>query len=1730
MKSLIPQPLLLIGKKHSEAIALPRLEEPIRAELFSGERLEQHAESLALAQRVTTNPRRGRRLLPRVLDNGRVLLESYRAIARAIRQERAITPAAEWLVDNYHIVDEQLREIHDDLPPGYYQELPKLAEGPLEGYPRVYGLAWAFVAHTDSRFDPEMLRRFVRAYQRVQPLTIGELWAVAITVRIILVENLRRLAERVVHDRAARQEADALADRLLDLANRSMEPAAKILRQFEGGPLAPAFAVQLVQRLRDQDPVITPALQWLEQHLGTHGSTTEIVRVEHQRQAAMNVTVRNVITSMRLISAFDWAEFFESVSLVDAILWTDTGFAAPDFVTRDRYRRAIEDLARCSPHDEGEIARRAVLQAKRFSAQAQGDNDPASDRRADPGYYLIANGRVAFEQELGFRMPIKTRLRRAYVTNATSRYLATIAIVSGLILTLFLFTSGAAEVGIAGLLLVGLLALVPASDLAIALVNREVTELLGPRVLPRLALRDGLPADLRTLVVVPTLLIDPAQIAEQIERLEVHYLANPDDNLRFALLSDWTDAPQESMPGDDELLAATVEGIAELNRRHGLASDGGERFFLSHRRRGWNKSERSWIGWERKRGKLHELNRLLRGATDTTFITADGKTPIVPSGVRYVITLDADTRMPRGTACKLVGTMAHPLNRPRFDSRVGRVVEGYALLQPRVTPTLPTDREGSLFQRISSGPAGIDPYASAVSDVYQDLFGEGSYIGKGIYDVDAFEAALDGRVPENALLSHDLFEGIFARAGLVTDIEFFEEFPSHYEVAKVRQHRWARGDWQLLPWIIGRAPDASGTSIRRSIPLIGRWKMLDNLRRALLAPAAFVTLIAGWTLPFAAPLTWTAFIVGCITMPPFLQVLIGAIPRRRGISKRSYVRAVGTDLLLAVSHVGLTVTLLADQAWLMSDAIVRTLSRVYVTRRRLLEWVTAAQAKFDFDLGLGSCYRRMRGTVALALAVGTFVVFYAPEAWPLAAPFVLLWALSPLVAYWTSLPPRAAAAQPLSEEEIQALRLIARRTWRFFETFVGPEEHALPPDNFQERPTPVVAHRTSPTNLGLYLLSIVAAHDFGWIGTVDAIERLEATLGTMNGLERFRGHFYNWYDTRDLRPLDPKYISSVDSGNLAGHLIALGQACQEILRRPLLGPQALAGIADAILLLRQSAGEIADDRRTQTVTRKHLDEAIDALAAALSPVPRTPDDWLTRFNELESRAHTISDIARTLTAERGDSADVELLAWAEAVRAGIASHARDLDMAIPWAQVVLGKGPLNRTAILKNDLVSTLERVSLSVPSLADAPDSCESAVRELTMLRERVSKDSAQNDALAGIDALIADLARSGAACEALLRRLSTLMQITKTLFEEMEFGFLFDSTRKLFSIGYRVPDHSLDPSCYDLLASEARLTSFIAIAKGDVPSSHWFHLGRALTPVDRGSALVSWSGSMFEYLMPMLVMRSPSESLLGQTCFFVVRRQRKYGVERGVPWGVSESAYNARDLELTYQYSNFGVPGLGLKRGLSEDVVIAPYATALAAMVDPKAAAENFLRLADVGARGRYGFYEALDYTATRLPENQLVGIVHAYMAHHQGMSLVALANVLNDGVMRARFHAEPRMQATELLLQERTPRNVLVTRPRVEEVRAVANVRDLVPPVIRHFDSPHDADSLYSPAFQRALFGDDYDGGLRIQPLARSCGYALARGSHTGPLGHVFFPARPIQRPGLVGGIPAKRRRTG
>jgi cyclic beta-1,2-glucan synthetase len=720
----------------------------------------------------------------------------------------------------------------------------------------------------------------------------------------------------------------------------------------------------------------------------------------------------------------------------------------------------------------------------------------------------LSQGRLAFEQRLGFRVPLPIRLRRLYRAHAIGGYLGVIATLTAALLSVPLFVTWTAGASLGVLVLLGILGLAPASEIAVSLVNRLVTFLVSPRLHTKLELSQGVPAEFRTVVVVPTFLTSQADIEEQVERLEVHYLANSEGHLHFALLSDWTDASHEHMPGDDELLATLIDSIARLNEKYEGPYGGGKRFLLLHRRRIWNEGEGKWIGWERKRGKLHELNRLLRGATDTTFMSIDGQPPTVPQGVRYVITLDADTRLPKGAAYRLIGSIAHPFNRPRFDPQKGRVVDGYGILQPRITPSLPTGPRSTTYQRIVSGPGGVDPYAAAISDVYQDLFEGGSYTGKGIYDVDVFEAALKDKVPENALLSHDLFEGVFARAGLLTDVDLFEEFPANYEVAARRRHRWVRGDWQLLPWILGHARDAAGREQRVHIPTESQWKMVDNLRRSLVAPLSLFVLACAWTLPAVPPLLWAGLIIGSVAVPAFIPVLDNLTPRRARISKRSHLRAVVRDISVASSQTFLGITMLADQAWLMTDAIVRTLGRLYLTRRNLLEWMTAAQADYGADLTPRAFYRDLRWGVVVALGAGSLCAVLKPGAWLVAMPFTLLWVMAPAVAWRISSPSEVTTTQALSTRDMRSLRLIARRTWRFFETFVDQEEHALPLDNFQEDPEPARAHRTSPTN-------------FGWIGAVETAERLEATLQTMDKMRRIRGHFCNWYDTRDLRPLEP---------------------------------------------------------------------------------------------------------------------------------------------------------------------------------------------------------------------------------------------------------------------------------------------------------------------------------------------------------------------------------------------------------------------------------------------------------------------------------------------------------------------------------------------------------------------------------------------------------------------------------
>jgi cyclic beta-1,2-glucan synthetase len=1663
-------------------------EQPVSAEIFSVERLEQYGQTLAAEHKTVTKKGRAQ-LLPRLEDNGRKLFAAYRTLVEAIRKGRAISPAAEWLVDNFHIVEEQLREIRQDLPKSYYHELPKLAEGELKGYPRIYAVALALIAHTDCRLDTNTLRRFIAAYQTVSPLSIGELWAVAITLRLALVENLRRLALLIVRAREEREQADKLADRLLELASR--QPAALVPMVAERlgklQKIPQSFVVQLTQRLREQDPAVTPVMAWLEKQLARQGTTIEqIIHAEHQRQAATQVTVGNIITSMRLLSTLDWRDFFESVCLIEPLLGADPAgaYSKMEFATRDRYRHVIERVSKRTRTNELEVARAAVKLAEDANntedKRTEDDEASAGDRAkegvetdgaghssymATPpeshvGFYLIDSGLAQLEASFAYRPTPGERLRRFVLRHATGAYLGTLAFLTFLIVALLVLAVYVSALPVAAfadgfwshiisnanwplLLLTALLAMIPASDLALSVLNWDVTHFFSPRLLPRMETAKGLPEEACAMVVVPTIFSSEAQVNEQIERLEVHFLANQDKHIYFALLGDFPDADTEKASDDSLILDAAEAGIAELNQRH--SKEQPLRFHLFHRRRQWNPGENRWMGWERKRGKLEELNRLLRGAEDTSFMTTTAADALLRK-IRYVITLDSDTQLPRDVARKLVGAAIHPLNRPKLDPAINLVTRGYGIVQPRVSISL-VSASRSRFARIFSGNTGIDPYTTAVSDVYQDLFGEGNFTGKGLYDVDAFQAALANRVPENSLLSHDLFESLFARAGLATDIELLDNYPASYDAYAKRQHRWTRGDWQILRWIFPTVPDANGRKTRNPLPLISRWKILDNLRRSLVAPSMFLWLLAAWTVFPGSPLLWSLFVIITIAFPVYLHVTTSLLIHPRGIPWTSHFWSVWGDVTTNTAQVALSIVFLPHQAYLMTDAIARTIFRKLISRKNLLEWVTAADAEKDTRHDRAAFFWFMFPAELLTLGTIVLALIMRPAAYYVVFAFGAVWILSPFVAHWVSVlrPPER---KQLTLNDVQLARAVSRRTWRFFEAFVGTEDHWLPPDNFQEDPFPVVAHRTSPTNIGLLLLATASAHDLGYVATLEFLERQELTFATLAKLGRFHGHFFNWYDTKTLQPLQPQYISTVDSGNLAGHAIALKQAFIELPDAKLFDARIVKGLADTIEVVAVEAGRLGSFRqRTDVVTVSQLRNEIEACqrlvslessdkhpgGAARLGTPHSLQFWFLLFESLWQRTSEIEDIINALAHEHGEINFKELRWWLGALQHQVSACRRDADTLVPWGRLLSQlQAEVMEDGLNTDNKWEALLNLLHAVPTLAEVPQVCDSALLQLSGARSEL-----RAQAIGTFAKLTKLLEQASGAAGDLLSRLSSLAHASEQMMEEMDFNFLLDPERKVFTIGYNVSAQRADNSYYDLLASEARLASFVAIAKGDVPQEHWFRLGRQLTSVDGGRALISWTGTIFEYLMPLLVMRNYPGTLLDETYRTVVKRQIEYGEERGVPWGVSESAYNVRDLHLNYQYGPFGVPGLGLKRGLIEDLVVAPYATMLAAEIDPRAAMENLRRLEEEGALGAYGYYEAIDYTGERLPQYQTRVLIRAFMTHHQGMSLVALTNVLHDDRMENRFHADPLVQATELLLQERIPVGVPAAHPRAEEV---------------------------------------------------------------------------------------------
>ncbi|HSP70249.1 MAG TPA: glucoamylase family protein [Bryobacteraceae bacterium] len=1492
---------------------------------------------------------------------------AYLELLEATALGHAPTAAAAWFLDNMYMIRTTLAQVKQDLP-------RKQRRGSATGIrSQVYQVARNLVLQTGFALTEANIQEALREYQKAYPLAIEELWLFPILLRLALLEQLNMLAGSTSRGQQYRELAFLWADRLTAAARGGPDVLEAMLGRMESEPhaLEAPFLASLTEQLQGDEHALAPVQAWMEARLLE--SPLAIVRGEHGREVAESVATAQAFGGLRTLGRLDFNRTFEAVNLIDAELQRDPAiiYQRSDFATRDQCRREVERIARRSGVTEQEVARLAV-------SLAAGAAD-ATQRHVT--YFLLAEGVLELERRAGAHPSARTRLTRSIRRHATSLYLGSIVCLTlsftGITLAL------AQTLGVSqqrALEIFGLLALFPLSELCTQIVNALVISIFPPVMLPKMDFKGGIPPENATLVVVPMMLSSVEVVSREIEKLEVRFLANWESNVAFGLFADFTDSENPTAASDSALLQAARNGIAGLNARYP-----GERFVLFHRRRVWSESEQKWIGWERKRGKLEELNAFLTG-TGSPDVLNLGK---LPQPIRYVITLDSDTQLPPGSARRMIETLAHPLNHAELDPQTNVLRKGYAIIQPRMNIALP-GATATRFTRIFADTAGTDPYCPSVSDVQQDLFGEGIYHGKAIYDVRAFHAALTNRFPPETLLSHDLIEGSFAGVGLASDIELLENLPLDYGSFVRRQHRWTRGDWQIARWILPRVPGRDGRLAPNPLSLISRWRIFDNLRRSLVPVASLLLLLLGWFVS-GTPGVWTAATLAIAI--PGIAPLLDRWARHIQGSVDGWQGAADE-----ITRTAIMLAFLPHQAWIAVDAIARACYRSFVSHRQLLEWQTAEAAEdHGNDLAAADFQIRVVGIIS-----GALIVFLNLEGQSIAGTaFLALWLISPLLLRWLGNPARRSQPQ-LSRSGTLYLRRMARRTWRYFDDLVGENSNWLPPDNSQLALRVEVAPRTSPTNIGLWLVSVLAAYDFGYITADDLTRRTTATMDTLERLERYEGHILNWYDTATLEPLLPRYVSSVDSGNLIASLWTFAQGCEEILDAPAIDPACLKGLSDTVAVLSEASAEDAFLAVPIRSTRRLLRGAVRG------------HHLLGRLRLASHAVAQVGDLQHWKTSPKDERAY-----WSGRLVQESASWTAVIDLYLSWMETLASPPDVFLLAV-GTDAVSLREAALKEIPSLRVLA----SGYAPVEALLSYRATPEMRPEAAAWLEQIGGQYLQAKAHAAETVARIESLAARANSLASGMNMRFLYDEKRKLFAVGYTVGGPVEFNSHYDLLASESRLASLVSIAKRDVPTEHWFALGRVRNGEGRHQVLLSWSGTMFEYLMPMLFMRTYTNSLLDQASREAVARQSDYGREKNVPWGISECAYSALDSNQVYQYRAFGVPTLALHQDMEAEPVVAPYATALALMVDPGGSLDNLQALTDLGVSGPMGFYEAIDFSRAPKRGGSPGVVIFAYMAHHQGMSLLALGNTLLQGTMQRRFHSDPRIQAVESLLFERVP----------------------------------------------------------------------------------------------------------
>ncbi|MTI67917.1 MAG: glycosyl transferase [Firmicutes bacterium] len=1531
----------------------------IKDVLLNSDELEEHAKELADNQMVSKDLKSNKLLISRLNNNYRIIANIYKKLNETDRQK---SPASQWLLDNFYLIEEQFKETKQNLKKDKYLRLNVLKTGKLKDFPRVYEIALELISHTDGKLDSEDLIGFVKAYQTRYILSIAEIWSLSLMLRIALIEYIKNISEEIdfIHQQWEKAEETVIGNIYLkDSVNENLKTMEKI--NFP-------YIEHLLTLIRKQDTDNGEILDIIEKKATDYDlDIDKIAEQAHKEQAKFKMSMGNAILSLKDISSLNWINVYERLCVVEDILKLDptNKYKDMDFQSKEYYRNEIEKLARKCNTTETNIARKALKLA---------EENKKEQRKNHIGYYIIDKGRKRLFEKFNTR-PSK------YILHGypLSYYIIPIVVFTLIITGGFSFYSYNNFSSYFLSFIVGIVILIPASEFSISFINWFITHVFSPAILPKLEYKEGLPKEVSTLVVIPTLLTSKKQAKKLVKRLEVFYLANKEENIYFAIAGDYKDSDKKETNMDKEIIEKTLKEIKKLNKKYPHKHN---KFYYFHRHRQFSKKQNRWMGWERKRGALIELNRLLKGFSDTSYTTISEDISILQNKIKYVITLDGDTELPLNTAKELIGTISHPLNKAVYDENKKTVTAGYGLIQPRISIDTESSNS-SFFTRVFAGQGGIEPYTTAYSDVYQDLFGEGIFTGKGIFDVDIFNKVLVNKIPEDTILSHDLLEGCLIRTGLTTDIELMDGYPRKYSSYIMRLHRWVRGDWQLIKWLKSKVKNAKGDSIKNPLNSVSKWKIIDDLRRSLVPINLTLLLILGLTIFPGNTLVYVLAAIIFIGNPLILHLIDNIINKNYNLSKEKINSDIIWGFKRVIWEVLLSFTFLPHRAYMMADAILRTLYRVFISKRNLIEWTTAADIEKKLDNDLNGYFKRMKISIIIALLTIIISSVINLRNALIAIPVLALWIASPYIAYKVS-KPKVSKVDKLDDSEIKLLRRLSRKTWAYYEDFASNNNNYLPPDNLQIDPPNGLANRTSPTNIGFLMISIISASDLGYITISDMVDRLNKTLTSVESLDTWRGHLYNWYDTKNLEPLRPFFVSTVDSGNFVGYLITVKQSLLEYLKKPIINKRLINGILDTI--------NLTEDKSYKKEVKNLLEDDKYSLADFKRVLELISKDnkngfWNIKLNNM------ISEFNKEFNRFFFNYDDFDI----------------DDDLI---------KSKLNdiKTKISLNSLEHIYEEILTHLEDNYNNSD-------ELNIFKNKIIT-SLEN-------------------IKEIKNNINVLNERIYNLINNTEFKPLYDTNRQLFAIGYHVEEQKLTDSYYDLLATEARITSYLAIVRREVPKNHWFKLGRALSIVKGYRGLVSWTGTIFEYLMPGLIMKKYSNTILDETYKTVIKSQKLYGRKRKVPWGTSESGYFAFDFNFNYQYKAFGVPDLGLKRGLIDDVVVSPYSSFLALPYEPKEAIENTKSLIKEGLEGDYGLYEAIDYTPERIPFGENKGIVKSFMTHHLGMSLISINNYLNNNIMQERFHSEPMIKAGEILLQEKIPLRVIITKEYKEHVKPIENV---------------------------------------------------------------------------------------